>query len=234
MWLLVVSFCHMLKIPADLILKVEYLFAVYSDSIWISIWLLKVGAIAIILRFLIRENQIKSGKNQGIWLLKMCGHPELDAPSDRRPGGRGFNPRRGRQHSFIIDHEIFSTVILSLPLIQEGQLSVSGERMCTILVNCLEDEACPVNVWLGKLTALDMTPLGWLGCKTSTQTKLQIRWEDRGGNKLLFFLFLHENIVGIRELIRSDSVRHFLICTHSIIIIFLWRNKKRKPVLIIP
>ena len=34
-----------------------------------------------------------------------------------------------------IDHEIFSTVILSLPLIQEGQLSVSGERMSTILVN---------------------------------------------------------------------------------------------------
>ena len=50
------------------------------------------------------------------------------------------NPRRGRQHSFVeIDHEIFSMVILSLPLIQEGQLSVSGERMCTILVNRLED-----------------------------------------------------------------------------------------------
>ena len=64
----------------------------------------------------------------------------LDAPSDWRPGGRGFNPRRGRQHSVVeIDHEIFSTVILSLPLIQEGQLSVSGERMCTILVNHLED-----------------------------------------------------------------------------------------------
>ena len=55
-------------------------------------------------------------------------------------GGRGFNPRRGRQHSFVeIDHEIFSTAILSLPLIQEGQLSVSGERMCIILVNHLED-----------------------------------------------------------------------------------------------
>ena len=91
--------------------------------------------------------------------------------SDWRPGGRGFDPRRGRQHSFMeIDHEIFSTVILSLPLIQEGQLSVSGERMCTILVNRLEDKACPVNVWLGKLTVLDMTPLGWLGRKTSTQT----------------------------------------------------------------
>ena len=65
---------------------------------------------------------------------------QLDAPSDWRPGGRGFDPRRGRQHSFVeIDHEIFSTVILSLPLIQEGQLSVSGERMCTILVNHLED-----------------------------------------------------------------------------------------------
>ena len=56
---------------------------------------------------------------------------QLDAP---------FNPRQGRQHSFVeIDHEIFSTVILSLPLIQEGQLSVSGERMCAILVNRLED-----------------------------------------------------------------------------------------------
>ena len=78
---------------------------------------------------------------------------QLDAPSDWRPGGRGFKPRRGWQHSFVeIDHEIFSTVILSLPLIQEGQLSVSGERMCTVLVNRLEN--------LGKLTALDMTPVG--------------------------------------------------------------------------
>ena len=65
---------------------------------------------------------------------------QLDAPSDWRPEGRGLNPRRGQQHSFVeIDHEIISTVILSLPLIQEGQLSVSGERMCTILVNRLED-----------------------------------------------------------------------------------------------
>ena len=59
---------------------------------------------------------------------------QLDAPSDWRPGGRGFNPLRGRQHSFVeLDHEVYSTVILSLPLIQEGQLSVSGKRMCTIL-----------------------------------------------------------------------------------------------------
>ena len=67
----------------------------------------------------------------------------------------------GQQHSFVqIDHEIISTVILSLPLILEGHLSVSDERMCTILFKRLEDKACPVNVWLGKLTALDITPLG--------------------------------------------------------------------------
>ena len=78
-------------------------------------------------------------------LIRLRGHADLHCGrymriSLKRPGGRGFNPRRGRQHSFVeIDHEIFSTVILSLPLIQEGQLSVSGERTCTILVNRLED-----------------------------------------------------------------------------------------------
>ena len=57
----------------------------------------------------------------------------------------------GWQHSFVeIDHEIFSSVILSLPLMQEGQLSVSGKKKkCTILVNRFEDQACAVNVWLG-------------------------------------------------------------------------------------
>ena len=54
----------------------------------------------------------------------------------------GLNPTNplGRQHSFLeINHEIFAMVILSIPLIQEGQLTVPGERMWTILVNCLED-----------------------------------------------------------------------------------------------
>ena len=44
---------------------------------------------------------------------------------------RGFNPYV-RQHSFVeIVHGIISTAILSLPLIQKGQLSVTGERVCT-------------------------------------------------------------------------------------------------------
>ena len=81
------------------------------------------------------------------WIMKVIIHmymdnplAHLDVPPDWRQGGRGFNPCRGRQHSFVeIDNEIFSMVILSLPLIQEGQLSVSGEGMGTILVNRLED-----------------------------------------------------------------------------------------------
>ena len=42
-----------------------------------------------------------------------------------------------------IDHEIFSTVILSLSLIQEGQLSVSGERMCTSTGSPLRELSLP-------------------------------------------------------------------------------------------
>ena len=45
--------------------------------------------------------------------------------------GRGFD-HHVRQHSFVeFGHEIISTAILSLPLIQEGQLSVTGEITCT-------------------------------------------------------------------------------------------------------
>ena len=45
--------------------------------------------------------------------------------------GRGFDPHV-RQHSFVeFCHKIISTANLSLPLIQEGQLSVTGEGMCT-------------------------------------------------------------------------------------------------------
>ena len=50
------------------------------------------------------------------------------AQSDARP----TDDKVGQQHSFTeIYHEIFTLVILSLLLIQERQLSVSGERMCT-------------------------------------------------------------------------------------------------------
>ena len=45
-----------------------------------------------------------------------------------------------QQYTFVeIDHEIFSMVILFLSLILEGQLSLSGERMCTSTSNRLEN-----------------------------------------------------------------------------------------------
>ena len=70
-------------------------------------------------------------------------NPASVAQLDARPSGdqevAGSTPA-GRQHSLVeIDHGIFSMVILSLPQIREGQLSVSGERMCTILIYHLED-----------------------------------------------------------------------------------------------
>ena len=64
--------------------------------------------------------------------------PASVAQSDERTsdwwsGGREFDPSWDQQHSFVeMDHELFSTGILSTPLIQEWQLSVSGERICTI------------------------------------------------------------------------------------------------------
>ena len=71
--------------------------------------------------------------------LDMTYGGSVECASDWRSRGRGFNPHRVQQHSFVeTAHEIFSTVILPHPLIREGQLSVSGERML-ILVNCLED-----------------------------------------------------------------------------------------------
>ena len=50
------------------------------------------------------------------------------------------------------------------------------EAMCIILVKRLKDYACPVNMWLGKLTTFDMTPTGWLGRKITTQTNILRQW----------------------------------------------------------
>ena len=57
------------------------------------------------------------------WLSKMCIWGS---------GGHRYDHHWILQHSFVeIDHGIFSVVILSLSLIQERHLSVSGELMCT-------------------------------------------------------------------------------------------------------
>ena len=45
--------------------------------------------------------------------------------------GCGFDPLVQQQSFVEFGHEIISMAVLSLPLIQEGQLSVTGEKMCT-------------------------------------------------------------------------------------------------------
>ena len=71
--------------------------------------------------------------NRPRWLSWMC-----RSTGDQEVAG-STPAEVGNILSWRFEYEIFSTVILSLPLIQEGQLSVSGERMCTILVIRLED-----------------------------------------------------------------------------------------------
>ena len=63
---------------------------------------------------------------------------QLDPTGDQEIAGS--NPA-GRQLSFVeIYHEIYILYGHSiLPLIQGGQLSVSDEKTCTILVNRTED-----------------------------------------------------------------------------------------------
>ena len=45
--------------------------------------------------------------------------------------GHKFKSQHGNITLMEIDHEIISAVILLLQLIQEGQLSVTGESLCT-------------------------------------------------------------------------------------------------------
>ena len=73
---------------------------------------------------------MKEQSDQGLYCLPFPPAlvAQFDAPSNWKPGGCGFSLGRGWQHSFMeIDHEIISTISLSLLLIQERQLSVSGE-----------------------------------------------------------------------------------------------------------
>ena len=80
--------------------------------------------------------------------------------SNWRSGGR----RRVQQHPFVeIDHAIFSTVILSLLLIQEGQLSVFGKKnVHKYWLTASWTKPAQKKMWLDKLTMLNMTPKGWL------------------------------------------------------------------------
>ena len=77
-------------------------------------------------------------------------------PSDWYSGRYRFSPLV-RQHSFMeIGHEINSTAILSLPLIQVGQLSViTGKRMCTKYWWMLRSKRCGLSDCLSMTIVVD-------------------------------------------------------------------------------
>ena len=84
----------------------------------------------------------RQGRNHSFVAIdhELASVAQLDAPPTGDQEVAGSTPAEvGNILSWRLICEIFSAVILSLPLIQEGQLSVSGERMYTILVNGLED-----------------------------------------------------------------------------------------------
>ena len=55
-----------------------------------------------------------------------------------------FEPQPNHIPFIEIGHEIICMAVLSLPLIQEGQLSVTGENMCKlVLVNRLGRRSRP-------------------------------------------------------------------------------------------
>ena len=66
----------------------------------------------------------------------------------------GLDPRRIWQHSFLeVDHEIFSTVILYLPLIQERQVSFGQKTVQKLNSNPNLDRQGKVNWWINSKRA---------------------------------------------------------------------------------
>ena len=77
--------------------------------------------------------------------------------SDWCSEGCELDPSQVWRPSFVeIDHIIFSTVILSRPLIQEGQLSVYG-KMCIRTGQAHRGLSLPTKKCVGKLIRLNMT-----------------------------------------------------------------------------
>ena len=91
--------------------------------------------------------------------------------SDWWSGGCRFDPRwDGKILSWRLIMKYFLRSFSPFRWFKKGSCQLLAKE-CTILVNRLENQACPVKVWLGKLTALDMTPLGLLGHKDLSTNK---------------------------------------------------------------
>ena len=79
----------------------------------------------------------EAGLEFGIQFNVIIKHPTATEPGRLAQSGasltanQGVEPRSGHILSLRFGHEKLSTTIITLPLIQEGQLSVTGERMDT-------------------------------------------------------------------------------------------------------
>ena len=89
------------------------------------------------------------------------------------PEHRGFDPPSGRQHSFVEVMEYFLRSFSPFRWFKKCSCQFLVKENAQYLVDRLEDEACLVKVWLGNLTALNMTPQGWLGRKTANKQTIR-------------------------------------------------------------
>ena len=83
---------------------------------------------------IVKQLEVRSRcfKSIGLSLLYPRGPPStVGSESDCESRGRLIEPQSGHILTLRFGHENISMTILSLPLIQEGQLSVTGERMGT-------------------------------------------------------------------------------------------------------
>ena len=81
-------------------------------------------------------------------------------------GGCGFDPHLVRNIlSWRLIMRYFLRTFSPFHWFKKGSWLYLAKECPQILVNHLEDKACPGKVWLGKMTLMD-----WLGRKTSTQS----------------------------------------------------------------
>ena len=97
-----------------------------------------------------------------------------------------FNRKKFELATFF---EIFSTVILSLPLIQEGQLSVLAKEYAQCWLTARLSQ--PNTIWLGEVTVLNMTPLVDCAVKPQHKQKCQETAHVQGNVKLLLWMLRH-------------------------------------------
>ena len=118
---------------------------VYRNVSWVVIWILsKSKSLNLIAchgnikgKFSKKYSKIFSSEAVRGMKLKLCIHVHDISLYINWPGAAArseassFDPHVRHILSWRLGHENISTAILPLPLIQEEQLSVTGERMCT-------------------------------------------------------------------------------------------------------